>query len=281
MTTKSDETAAPSGARSRKRVLAQAPLPSTYEFNPEDLRLGLKYVPTADLKPPRRALRKYAKRADERMERSIRTFGFLSVIVADHQGRIIVGYRRWLAAKAIGLSIVPVIPISHLSEDQLQVYTILDNKLCEDGEWDLDELRASFADLSLKAEIVLEDTGFLTSEIDNLCIVTSTQGEQQEEDETPSLRAVPVTRLGNIWSLGQHLLICGSCLEQETFERLLGSDRAQMVFSDAPYNLSSKTISGKGKTQHGDFAMASGEMPRPEFTQFLKTSFELVARYSE
>lgn len=271
------------GVRSRKRAVDNTPLPTAVVFNPEDLRLFIKYVPPCDVKPPRRALRKYSKRAMEQMKRAISEFGFLLSIVTDSKGRIVVGYRRWLAAKDMGLKLVPVIELSHLTDEQLRMFAILDNKLCEDGEWDLDELRAEFVELYPLCDQFnynIEDTGFSTAEIDNLWIAAVDREEAKPEDDIPEVPPVAVTRAGDVWQMGDHRLICGSSLDEETFERLLGDERAQMVFSDAPYNLSSKTISGKGKHQHGNFAMASGEMSVEEFTNFLRTSFALLAQFS-
>lgn len=264
--------------RTRNRL--PAILPTTFEFDPKSLRLNMRYVPTVDLKPPRRVLRRYSKRAEERMKYFIGRFGFVSVIVVDAHGRIVAGYRRWLAAKDLGLDAVPVVEVSHLSEEQLRLLRILDNKLCENGEWDPDELRAEFAELQLLPDLNFEDSGFTTAELDNLFIAATDAEKDQPEDNLPEILNVAVTRAGDIWTLGVHRLICGSALEEETFEKLLGAERAQMVFSDAPYNLSAKSIGGKGAHRHGDFAMAAGEMPRGEFTGFLTTSFGLLAKYS-
>lgn len=278
-----DPAASLPGVRTRKRVADNRPLPTAFVFNPEDLRLFINYVAPADVKPPRRVLRNYSKRAMERMKRAIRGFGFIIPIVADSKGRIVVGYRRWLAAKDIGLKLVPVIEVSHLSDEQLRMFTILDNKLCEDGEWDLDELRVEFAELEALCDQFdrnIEDTGFSTAEIDNQWVAATGETQEQAEDDVPEVLRIAVSRPGDVWEMGNHRLICGNSLEEQTFERLLGRERAEMVFSDAPYNLSAKTISGKGKHQHGDFAMASGEMAAPEFTHFLTTSFGLLAKFS-
>lgn len=272
----------PVSVRSRRRVELNAPLPLPRLSNPEELRLFINYVAPSVLKPSRRRLRKYSKSAMERMKRAIRDFGFIVPVVADAKGRIIVGYRRWLAATDLGLKVIPVIEVSHLGEEQLRMFTIVDNKLCEDGEWDLDELRLEFGeltDLCFNLEFNIEDTGFSTAEIDNLTIAPA-GAEEQPENELPELSRMAVTRAGDVWQLGNHRLICANSLEEQSFERLLGRERAQMVFSDAPYNLSSKTISGKGGHQHGDFAMASGEMAIREFTGFLGASFLLLAKFS-
>jgi hypothetical protein len=266
--------------RSRKRVLNDAHLPTPDPFNLEDLRLSLRYVAPAELKAPRRALRKYSKVAMERMKRSIRQFGFLIPIVAASDRRIVVGYRRWLAAQELGLKAVPMIEVSHLTDEQLRVFTILDNKLCADGEWDLDELRVEFAELSLLTDLTIEDTGFTTAEIDTLSITPALPEQAQPEDQLPDICEFAVTRAGYMWKLGEHRLVCGSSLEQETFDRLLGTERAQMIFSDAPFNLAAKTIGGRGQHQHGDFAMAAGEMAPADFSNFLSRSFHLVSKFS-
>ena len=201
--------------RRRNRLVDSRPLPTTFAFNPEDLRLFIKYVAPADLKPPRRVLRKYSKRAMERMKRAIREFGFLIPIVADGKGRIIVGYRRWIAAKDLGLKLVPVIEVSHLSDEQLRMLRILDNKLCEDGEWDLDELRVEFGeftDLCFNVDINIEDTGFSTAEIDNQLIAAATGEDPEPEDVIPEAPQVVVTRAGDVWQMGNHRLICGNSL---------------------------------------------------------------------
>ena len=216
------------------------------------------------------------------MERAISQFGFLIPIIADQNGRIVVGDRRWAAAKKLKLEVGPVLKLSHLSDEQLRLFTILDNKLSEDGEWDLGELRAEFdelIDLSFDISFNIEDTGFSTAELDCLPVTKSEAG-QEPEDDVPDVWSVPVSASGALWALGDHRLICASCREEQSFEQLLGAERAQMIFSDPPYNLPAKAISGNGKHQHGNFAMASGEMAPTEFTSFLCSSFELLAKFS-
>jgi DNA modification methylase len=90
-----------------------------------------------------------------------------------------------------------------------------------------------------------------------------------------------VTRLGDVWQIGKHRLICGDALEAETYARLLGSERAQMVFADAPYNVPiAGHVSGLGQVQHREFTMASGEMSREEFTGFLARVFAHLVAWS-
>lgn len=89
-----------------------------------------------------------------------------------------------------------------------------------------------------------------------------------------------MTREGDLWTLGKHRLLCGDALEDANCERLLNGEKAQMGCVDAPYNQPMNAISGKGRAQHGESAMASGELSREEFTKFLTTAFGHMAQHS-
>jgi DNA modification methylase len=94
----------------------------------------------------------------------------------------------------------------------------------------------------------------------------------------PDVAGGSVSRMGDVWSLGNHRIICGDAREPETYERLLGGEKAQVVFTDPPFNVKvDGHVGGLGKVKHREFAMASGEMNRPEFAGFLKTVFSRMA----
>jgi DNA modification methylase len=161
------------------------------------------------------------------------------------------------------------------------VFAIFDNKSALLSEWNMEELKVELAELALlDTELNIEGTGFCTAEVDKLLDGAASDEKDAPEDQRPDVQDEAVTRLGNVWELGKHRLICGSSLEEGTFKALLRGEKAQMVFADAPYNVPSSLISGSGKHKHRDFAMASGEMSVKEFTTFLATSFELVVRFS-
>ena len=87
---------------------------------------------------------------------------------------------------------------------------------------------------------------------------------------------------GDLWKLGKHLLLCGSALEQASYQTLMGDERAQMVFTDPPYNVAiDGHVCGLGSVRHQDFEMASGEMTKPEFTGFLNSFMRHAAQYSQ
>lgn len=271
--------------RSRKRITptitqnatpAQPPLCNTVA---DELRLVIDYVDPDSLIPPRRKLRKEKQRQQAQLQASIRHFGFNNPILVDGDNRIVCGHSRWLIARELGMNKVPVIPIGHLSPEQLRLYAIAENQIGLLGEWDEAQLKLEFKELlELNLDLQIELSGFATCEIDRL-IEASPEEEEGGTDDSPP-EGPAVTRCGDLWLLGEHRLFCGDARDEASYQALLGDERAQMAFSDAPYNVKMSTISGKGKARHTDFAMAAGEMSRAEFTDFLASVFTLMAAYS-
>lgn len=249
--------------------------------DPHDaLALAVIKVTPDRLEPPLRLLRIHDERQMSAIRASIRAFGFLNPILIDAEHRIICGHARWLAAKDLGLATVPVIQVRHMSKEQVRLYRMAENRTGELAEWDEDALRLELGellDLTLDIDVSIELSGFSMSEIDDRLVPHVGGGGSDEVVCNPA----PVTRAGDVWLLGDHRLLCGDALIEENYTILMGEDRAQMVFSDAPYNLPTKAFSGKGKAQFSNFQMAAGEMSREEFTQFLASAFDLSARFSQ
>lgn len=214
-----------------------------------------------------------------RLTRSIADLGFCQpVLIAG--GEIIDGHARIKAAKLLGLTEVPAIDCAHLSAAEVRKLRLAINRIGELGEWDLGLLKVEVRDL-LDLEIDLDATGFSSQELD--IIVLDAVGEVAEgEDEAldEELLDNVVTRRGDIWVLGDHRIACGSSIEPETIERLLGDEPVHAVIADFPYNVPiGGNVSGLGKVRHGEFAMASGEMTREEFHHFLAASLECCKRH--
>jgi hypothetical protein len=130
----------------------------------------------------------------------------------------------------------------------------------------------------------LEVTGFEMGEIDlRIENLNADAAVQQDPADTIEIdhTAPPVTRLGDVWELAPHRVCCGNALDPAPYRVLLGRDKAQMAFVDPPYNVPiAGNVSGLGKIQHREFAMAGGEMSEDEFTDFLTQAFTLLVRYS-
>lgn len=242
----------------------------------ENLALAIEYVAPDDLTGPRRRLRKTASRHGAALRASIANFGFIDPILVDGDRRIICGAARWQAAKDLELEEVPVICAAHLSHEQMRLYAIAEQRIGELSEWDSEMLKLEFTELAaldLSLDLNLELSGFTTSEIDDFLV----EGNKPESDDPPRFTHLPVCERGELWQLDEHRLYCGDAREEQSYEVLMGEDRAQIVFCDPPFNLPMATISGQDREE---FAMASGEMTSAEFTTLLHTSFVLMARYS-
>ncbi|MDG1287768.1 MAG: site-specific DNA-methyltransferase [Rickettsiales bacterium] len=147
---------------------------------------------------------------------------------------------------------------------------IADNKLTENAQWDDVLLAEHFVELSeLDLDFDLEITGFEMGEIDVL--IEGNGVIEEEHVEEPVEAGHAVSELGDIWQLGTHRIICGDSLQADSCSALMDGAKANMVFTDPPYNVPVKGhISGLGKHQHREFAMATGEMSSAQFTQFLQ-----------
>jgi DNA modification methylase len=242
--------------------------------------LNARLVPLADLRHFGRETRKHPAEQIKKIARSLDEFGFVLPIVIDAQSRVVAGWALVLGARKLGLTQVPAVTITDLSEARLRALRLALNRLGEDAKWDTTELALEFSEiLELETDFDLTLSGFAMGEVD-VALASDPNGE---EDELPALdeNAVPVSKLGDLWQLGEHRILCGDALQSASFERLLGSERAEMVFADPPYNVPiAGNVSGLGRVKHDEFQMASGEMSSEEFIAFLTTAAQQLAAFS-
>ena len=165
----------------------------------------------------------------------IREYGFTNPILIDENNVIIAGHCRVEAAKRLALTQLPCVILAHLSETQKRAYVIADNKLALNAGWDLEVLRAEF-DLLRDDDFNIELTGFT---LDELCeLLPDAEPEVLcDEDDCPDVPDEPVTKLGDVWLLGEHRLMCGDSTNIESVEKLMESFSAHMVFTDPPYGV--------------------------------------------
>ena len=244
----------------------------------------LKHLSPDTLKPAPGNARTHSKKQVRQIADSIRTFGFTNPVLIDESKMILAGHGRVSAAKLLGLETVPCRPISTMSAAQKRAYILADNKLALNAGWDEELLAIELQGLlETELDFDLGVTGFSIPEIDSLIAgLDPEQAGDPRDDRLPDLAAGPAaTELGDVWILGRHRIICGNALEADTYERLLGDERAQMVFTDPPYNVPiDGNVCGSGRIKHREFAMASGEMSKEEFTEFLGTAFGHLAHHS-
>ena len=242
--------------------------------------LNPKLVAIANCKPLGRETRKHPPGQVRKLAASLDRFGFVLPILIDPRGRVVAGWGLVLAARQLGQTELPAVSLTDLSEAELRTLRLGLNRISEDCAWDEEALTIELSEiLELAPDIGLEVSGFEMGEIDALL----DGGGLEQEDELPEVDPAvgPVTCLGGLWLLGEHRLLCGDALKAESYDRLLGTERADMAFVDPPYNVSiDGHASGLGRVRHADFAMASGELSSAEFTSFLKTSLGHAARWS-
>jgi len=243
---------------------------------PED---HIEYLPAASLKPNPRNPRTHSEKQIDQLARSVLEFGLLLPLLVDGDNTIVKGNAVFAALKQIGVDQIPVLRVGHLSPAQLRAYVIADNRTALNAGWDIEILKEDFAAL-IGSDLDVTITGFDFPEVD--LILNSTETESADPaDEVPPAPATAVTRLGDIWSVGPHRLICGDATKAETFAALMGDVRAQMVLTDQPYNVAiDGHVSGNGQITHREFAMAAGEMTSPEYTEFLTCTYRNLATYS-
>jgi len=239
----------------------------------------IRHLPIGALKPRPNNPRTHSKKQLKQLADSIRHFGFIGVVLIDGEQGIIAGHGRVEAAKLAGMTEVPTLRVDHLSEAQIRAYVIADNKHALNAGWDEGLLRIELKELSddLGFEVTL--TGFETPELDRLLI--GAEVDEDDEFETPDHSKPAVSRVGDLWLIGRHRVLCADATKPESYARLLGEQRAQLIFTDPPYNVPIHGhVSGLGKARHEEFEMASGEMSRTEFTEFLRTIFVNLADHS-
>lgn len=194
-----------------------------------------KRISLVSLTPYARNSRTHSDAQVAQIASSIKEFGFTNPVLVDEQGGIIAGHGRVLAAQKLNYTEVPAIVLSHLTETQKRAYVIADNKLALNAGWDDEMLRLEFANLS-EAGFDLELTGFSLEEIDGLNIEEIPEG-LTDEDAVPEAPETPVSKLGDVWLLGNHRLMCGDSTSIDAVESLLQNQRAQMVHTDPPYGV--------------------------------------------
>lgn len=186
------------------------------------------------LKPYKKNTKKHNQTQIDNVAESIRKFGFVQPFVIDKNNEVVIGHCRLLAAQKLGIKELPCVRVDYLTNAQVKALRILDNKLNE-SEWDLDFLNEELPEIDL--------TGF---DVDFDFALPADGFDEIVEDEPPAVdeQNEPMTKVGDIWQLGEHRLMCGDSTLIADVERVMQGDKADMIFTDPPYNVD---YQGKGK----------------------------------
>jgi DNA modification methylase len=245
-------------------------------------RRQLAYIATTSLVPNPRNPRKHSRTQIRAIAKSIDKYNFTQPILIDANRQIIAGHGRFEAAKFLGLAVVPCICLDDLTEIEIKAYLIADNQLASRSTWDDPKLAGLLKELSDPTlDFDIEFTGFEIPEIDVRIQSLDTSDATDIADEFDAPAGPAVSTVGDLWLLGDHRLYCGNSLDAKSYAILMDTEKAAAIFTDAPYNQKiDGHVGGNGRIKHREFAMASGEMSKEEFAEFLSTGLRLMCDHA-
>lgn len=221
--------------------------------------VNIKYLDIDELKPYENNPR-FNDEAVEMVKNSIKEFGFKVPIIIDKDNVIIAGHTRLKAAKEVGLLKIPTIKADDLTEEQAKAFRIVDNKVSEIAEWNFDLLESELFELE---EINFDMDRFGFEDID----VRSYEIEEDEDFEIKPPEE-PRTKIGDIYKLGRHFLMCGDSTKEEDVLRLTNGNVMDILITDPPYN-----VDYEGKTEDA-LKIQNDKMKDDDFREFLKDAFK-------
>lgn len=219
----------------------------------------------SEITPYAKNAKKHDKKQIANVAESIKQYGFVQPIVIDRDGVIVIGHCRALAAKKLGMENVPCVCVDELTEEQVKALRLVDNKSNE-SDWDFDLLADELPELDLSAFDF--DWG-----------LPEDQTEEVVEDEAPEVDedAEPITKLGDIWQLGRHRLMCGDSTDKATVELLMDGKKADMVFTDPPYGVS---YTGGLQFKDGYVEKNNREMIKNDDIDIYEDVFKILSQFS-
>ena len=205
----------------------------------------MQLVPIDKLIPYANNARTHSKEQITKLRSSLREFGFVNPIIIDRDFNVLAGHGRLAAAKAENMEQVPCVFADHLTEAQKKAYILADNRYAMDAGWDEEMLRVEIEALQ-GMDFDLGLTGFDEKELAAL-FETDSEAKEDDFDVDAELAKPCISQAGDIWHLGKHRVICGDSTLLETYQRLLGSEKVNLVCTDPPYFVSLESTSGKIK----------------------------------
>ena len=206
----------------------------------------MQLVPIGKLVPYANNARTHSPEQVTKLRSSLREFGFINPVIIDRDYGIIAGHGRVLAAKAEGITDVPCVFVDHLTEAQKKAYILADNRYAMDAGWDEEMLRVEIEALQ-GMDFNIDLTGFDEAEIADLFAVDDGEAKEDDFDVAAELEKPCISQAGDVWHLGKHRVICGDSTLPETYQRLLGSEKVNLVCTDPPYFVALESSSGKIK----------------------------------
>jgi DNA modification methylase len=192
--------------------------------------------------PYARNARTHSKEQILQLRSSLREFGFVNPVIVDRELNIIAGHGRIMAAKEEGLAEVPCVFVEHLTDAQKRAYILADNRLALNAGWDEELLSVEIAELEA-ADFDLDLLGFDEKELNKL--KAGDDAEEDAFDVDAELEKPVFSRIGDVWTLGRHRVICGDSTKPETYAALLQGKQVNLILTDPPYGIDYKGAAGK------------------------------------
>ena len=204
----------------------------------KDLQLGVEYVDINLIKPFEKNPRTHTKEQVQQIVTSMMKFGWVNPILVDENYEIIAGHGRLLAGKELGYQKVPIAQLKHLTKDEKLALLIADNKISDNAGWDEELLQKALEELH-DGKFELEALGFSNKELEKIKASFESEKQMAEiEDVVPDIEPEQVvSKIGDLWQLGEHRLLCGDACIPENYDILMDGEKANMVFTDPPYNV--------------------------------------------
>ena len=224
--------------------------------------MQIKLAEISNIKPYENNPRKLSEQAIKKVAMSLKEYGFRQPIVVDKNMVIVAGHTRYRASKKLGLKQVPISVIYNLSEEQINAYRIADNRTAEESEWDNELLKMEIKELEAK-DFKLDLLGFNEDQLNDI-LFEEKQG-LTDEDEVPETPEEPISKLGDIWKLGNHRVMCGDSTFIDNIDLVTKKEKIDMVFTDPPYNIDYQGVKDKRKIKND-------KMDDESFVDFLTSS---------
>lgn len=215
-----------------------------------------------DLKPYANNAKGHPKKQIELLAKNIQRFGFTTPILIDAKNEVIAGHGRLLALQHLKATKAPVVRLEGLSASEVKALRLADNRIAEMGEWDLNLAIGDLKELDLE---LMELTGF-----DKDLLLETNDKDDAVPDEAPA-----ISKLGDLYQLGEHRVLCGDATKEGDLARLMGEQKADMIFTDPPYN-----VDYTGKTKDA-LKIQNDKKDDAGFYEFLLASFTNLASYTK